>query len=103
MTARNQAQNSADAGALAGAVALLYDNYDDRSTSGPAVTSAIQAATGNQVMAKNVSVLPGDVTFPLDPFGEANRVKVAVRRTASRGNPVSTLIAKYFGIASTDI
>ena len=30
MTARNQAQNSADAGALAGATALLFDNYDDR-------------------------------------------------------------------------
>ena len=40
MTARNQAQNSADAGALAGATALLYDSYDDHSAGGPAVTSA---------------------------------------------------------------
>ena len=103
MTARNQAQNAADAGALGGATALLYDNYNDRSTSGPAVTSAISAAVGNQVMARNVSVLPTDVTFPTDPSGQANRVKVTVRRTASRGNPVSTLIAKYFGIVSTDI
>lgn len=103
MTARNQAQNSADAGALGGAAALLYDNYNDRSVSGPAVTSAINAATGNQVMARNVSVLPSDVTFPLDPSGQASRVKVTVRRTASRGNPVSTLIAKYFGVVSTDI
>ena len=103
MTARNQAQNAADAGALGGATALLYDNYNDRSTSGPAVTSAISAAIGNQVMARNVSVLPTDVTFPTDPSGQANRVKVTVRRTASRGNPVSTLIAKYFGIVSTDI
>ena len=69
MTARNQAQNSADAGALAGATALLFDNYTDRSPSGPAVTNAIDAATGNKVMAKNVSVLPTDVTFPLDPSG----------------------------------
>ena len=30
MTARSQAQNSADAGALAGATALVYDNYTDR-------------------------------------------------------------------------
>ena len=45
MTARNQAQNSADAGALAGATALVFDNYDDRSASGPAVTNAIDAAT----------------------------------------------------------
>jgi Flp pilus assembly protein TadG len=103
MTARNQAQNSADAGALAGATALLFDNYTDRSPSGPAVTNAINAATGNTVMAKNVSVLPADVTFPLDPSGEPSRVKVTVRRTASRGNPVSTLIAKYFGVTNTDI
>ena len=37
MTARNQAQNSADAGALAGATALLYDSYDDHSSGGPAL------------------------------------------------------------------
>ena len=103
MTARNQAQNSADAGALAGATALLFDNYTDRSPSGPAVTNAINAATGNKVMAKNVSVLPTDVTFPLDPSGEPSRVKVTVRRTAARGNPVSTLIAKYFGVTNADI
>jgi hypothetical protein len=103
MTARNQAQNSADAGALGGATALLYDNYEDRSPTGPAVTSAINAAVGNKVMAKDVSVLPEDVTFPLDPSGEPSRVKVTVRRTASRGNPVSTLIAKYFGVTNTDI
>ena len=103
MTARNQAQNSADAGALAGATALLYDNYTDRSPTGPAVTSAINAATGNKVMSGNVSVLPADVTFPLDPSGDPSRVKVTVRRTASRGNPVSTLIAKYFGVTSADI
>src|SRR5688500_14293062 len=70
MTARNQAQNSADAGALAGATALLFDNYDDRTASGPAVTSAINAATGNKVMSGVVSVNPADVTFPLDPAGE---------------------------------
>jgi Flp pilus assembly protein TadG len=103
MTARNQAQNSADAGALAGATALLYDSWTDRSAGGPAVTNAIAGATGNQVMAGNVSVGPADVTFPLDPAGEDNRVRVAVRRTATRGNPVSTLIAQYFGIGNADI
>ena len=35
MTARNQAQNAADAGALAGATALLYDNWNDRSAERP--------------------------------------------------------------------
>ena len=41
MTARSQAQNSADAGALAGATALGFDDFYDRSPSGPAVTNAI--------------------------------------------------------------
>ena len=58
MTARNQAQNSADAGALAGAVALGFDNFNDRSPSGPAVTHAISAAKSNDVMAADVDVDP---------------------------------------------
>ena len=103
MTARNQAQNAADAGALAGATALLYDSWNDRSPTGPAVTSAIAASTNNKVMAGAVSVNAPDVEFPTDPSGEPNRVKVTVRRTAARGNPVSTLIAKYFGTSTADI
>ena len=35
MTARSQAQNAADAGALAGATALVFDDYDDRSATRP--------------------------------------------------------------------
>lgn len=103
MTARSQAQNSADAGALAGATALVFDDYDDRSPGGPAVTNARTAAVRNTVMAGAVSVNVEDVQFLNDPSGEPNRVRVTVRRTASRGNPVSTLIAAYFGVASTDI
>ena len=88
MTARSQAQNSADAGALAGATALVWNNYDDRSASGPAVTNALAAARGNQVMGTTVSVTVPDVTFPLSPAGLNNRVRVNVFRTAARGNPV---------------
>ncbi len=103
MTARNQAQNSADAGALAGATALVFDSWDDRSATGPAVTNALSASRANQVMAANVSVNAADVVFLNDPAGIADRVKVTVYRDASRGNPVSTLIARYFGIATADI
>jgi Flp pilus assembly protein TadG len=103
MTARSQAQNSADAGALAGATALVYNNWDDRSASGPAVRNALGASRGNQVMAATVSVNPEDVTFPPAPDGQNSRVKVNVFRTTVRGNPVSTLIAQYFGIATADI
>src|SRR5690348_959365 len=81
MTARSQAQNSADAGALAGATALVNDNFSDRSASGPAVQSAVNTARDNKVMAKVVSVTSGDVTFPNDPSGQPNRVRVQVYRT----------------------
>ena len=103
MTARNQAQNSADAGALAGATALLYDNFTDRSASGPAVTSAIAAASANLVMARGaddtgvVQVRPQDVEFLNDPSGDPNRVRVTVRRT------VSTLVARAIRVNSADI
>jgi Flp pilus assembly protein TadG len=103
MTSRNQAQNSADAGALAGATALVFDSYDDRSSTGPAVTSALAAATANGVIGSTVSVTPADVEFQNDDAGESNRVKVTVFRTAARGNPLSTLVARYFGVATADI
>jgi len=92
MTARAQAQNAADAGALAGAVALAFDDFDNRTASGPAVQNAIQTASANQVMARAVSVTPGDVTFPNDPNGRPTWVHVEVFRTEARGNPVATLM-----------
>src|ERR687892_2813241 len=64
MTARSQAQTAADAGALAGATALVFDDFDDRSAGGPAVQSAINTALFNTVMASSVSVGPADVLFP---------------------------------------
>jgi Putative Flp pilus-assembly TadE/G-like len=109
MSARSQAQVAADGGALAGATALVYNSFTDRSASGPVVTSAMTTARQNQVMGKVVSVRPEDVEFPLDPAGEANRVKVTVYRTANRaeadgsGGAVPTLIARYFGTSTANI
>jgi len=103
MTSRNQAQNSADAGALAGVTALVMNDWNNRSPSGPAVTHAIAAAKENDVMGRDASVKVSDVEFPNDPSGQPNRVKVTVYRTAARGNPVSTLIARFFGTESADV
>ena len=103
MTARSQAQNSADAGALAGAIALFRDDYNNRSASGPAVQSAIAAAHENDVIRADVSVLPGDVTFPLSPAGLDNRVRVHVYRTGPRSNAVPTLMGKIFGVSQVNI
>jgi len=103
MTGRSQAQNSADAGALAGAVALAFNDFNDRSAGGPAVQSALNAARANVVIASQVSVGPGDVTFPNDPTGQPNRVKVDVFRTAGRGNPIPTIVGSLFGLQNVDI
>src|SRR5690349_9964221 len=62
MTARSQAQNAADSGALAGATALVFNSYTDRSSGGPAVQGAINASRANLVMSSAPSVVPADVT-----------------------------------------
>ena len=103
MTARSQAQNAADAGAHAGAVALVFNSYTDRTSTGPAVMSAINTALANQVMARSVSITSADVTFPTDPIGRADRVQVQVSRTTARSNPVATLMGTFFGVQTVDI
>jgi hypothetical protein len=103
MTARSQAQNSADAAALAGATAFVYDSFTDRSVGGPAVQSAVNTGMRNKVVGGNVSLDPTDVTFPLGPAGQNDRVQVWVYRTAARGNSIPTLIGPVFGINDFDI
>ena len=103
MTARSQAQTSADAAALSGAISLAFDDYSNRSASGPAVQSALAAGRSNQVIARQVNIVPADVTFPLSPSGVNNRVHATVYRTNARGNAVSTIMGRYFGIARADV
>ncbi len=100
MNARSQAQNAADAAAHAGAVSLAYDDFDDKSASGPAVQAALSAGqtAANNVMGATVSITASDVTFP-----QPNWVRANVFRTGARGNPVTTLMASYFGISNFDI
>jgi Flp pilus assembly protein TadG len=100
MVARTEAQSSADAGALAGAVALAYDDYDDKSATGPAVRNAIAAATAvdNGVMNAQTSVLPEDVTFPTP-----SQVRVRVQRSGARGNPISMFFAPIFGMNTANL
>jgi hypothetical protein len=102
-TARSQAQNSADAGALSGAVALYFDDYNNRSASGPAVQSALSASRSNDVIHTQVKVEPGDVTFPISPAGLNNRVHVHVYRTNGRGNALQTLMGRFFGVKTVNI
>jgi Flp pilus assembly protein TadG len=103
MTARSQAQNAADGGALAGVTALVFNDWDNRSAGGPAVSSAKTTALANFVIGDAPSVLDSDVTFPVGPTGLSNRVQVDVFRTNNRDNPVPTLIGPVFGIKTVEI
>jgi Flp pilus assembly protein TadG len=103
MAARTQAQSAADAGALAGATALVHDSFTDRTANGPVVQSAVNTAVANQIVGAAPAVAPSDVTFPVGPTGLANRVAVSVYRTAARGNAVPTLMGSVFGVNFVDI
>jgi Flp pilus assembly protein TadG len=104
MTARTQAQVAADAGALAGATALVYNDFNNHSANGPAVTSAVNTALANRVAGRQVSITADDVTFPMNPVtGRSDLVQVTVYRTAARENPVTTLIAQLFGVDNVDV
>jgi Flp pilus assembly protein TadG len=103
MTARAQTQNAADAGALAGAIALAKDDYDNRSSTGPAVQAAINTGKSNQVMGGAPSIIAADVTFPLGPTGINNRVKVQAHRSTERGNALPTMMGSLFGVKTVSL
>jgi Flp pilus assembly protein TadG len=103
-TSRRQAQNSADAGALAGAIALAFDNPTDKSVTGPASRNAFAATQANLVFGAAPSVTPAtDITFNTCPDGTDTCVQVRVYRTSARGSALPSFFAQLIGITSQDI
>ena len=103
---RRQAQNSADAGALAGAIALAFDNATDKTVNGPASKNAFAATQANLVFGLPPSVAPAtDITFnPCSDDNDPNGcIQVKVYRTTARNNALPTFFARLFGIVSQDI
>lgn len=115
--ARRQAQNSADAAALAGAIALAFDDPSDFSTDGAAQQNARAAALANLVWGQQPSIVlgnrgttPADVTFPVCPDSTPDRcVRVNVYRYtgthdgAARNNPLPTFFGRLVGINTQDV
>ena len=95
-TAKGQAQNAADAGALAGAGALMLSTAD-------ATTARLVAesfAEKHEIIRETVAVEPAaDVDVDL----VNQRVTVTVRRIQARGNAVPTFFAKILGWDVVDI
>ena len=86
MTARSQAQNAADAGAHAGAVALRVQQLHQSNPQRAGGSERDQRGDEEQGHGRAVYVTSADVTFPLDPAGTADRVQVQVYRTAAKLN-----------------
>ena len=104
---RSQAQNAADAAALAAATALSYDNYEDRTTTGPAVRNAISVAAQNVVWGQAPSATTVDVSFPTCPANvnppADGCVQVDVYRNQARGNPLPTFFAQLVGVSNQGV
>ena len=89
---RGQAQNAADAGALAGALARAYDDFGDPpAAGGPAHAAATAVAERNVVWTET----PGTVVTWACPAGMSSRcARVDVHRDGTSG---STTLPAFFG------
>jgi len=99
---RVQAQNSADAGALAGAVGLAYDDLSVTPVvTGKAGVSATNAAQANPVW----NATPTSVVSFACPTGMAGRcVRVDVYRNGELGStPLPTIFGPLLGIAEQGV
>jgi Flp pilus assembly protein TadG len=105
VAARRAAQNSADAGALAGAIALSYDNPTDKTDSGPAKQSALKFALANGVWGESPNVnVTTDITFPNScPFPGDTCVRVDVYRNQERNNPLPTFFGNLVGVVNQGV
>ena len=101
--ARGQAQNAADAGALAGAIARAFDETDDPPTAdGAAFDSAFNATQANLVL----SEVPGiAVSWDCPTFVAGSKcVRVDAFRDGTNGSTaLPTFFANLFGLTSQDV
>ncbi len=95
-TARAQAQNAADSGALAGAGELLLSPEDDANATTVAETFAEQ----HEIIQEPVEILPAE-DVQVDLVNQ--RVTVTARRIDGRGNAVPTFFAKILDVDLVDV
>ncbi|HYN08004.1 MAG TPA: Tad domain-containing protein [Vicinamibacterales bacterium] len=107
--ARRQAQNSADAGAIAGATAFAFDDPYNYADSGASKQNAYLATQTNFVWGQSPYVnITNHITFPVVPQidcdpdndGLSNCVRVEVFRNADNVNALPMLFGHILGISS---
>ena len=104
MVSRGQAQNSADAGAMAAALYLAYDGGDLPG----AQAVGVAAAQANGVWGAQPDITLSDVTFPPCPPGSPGIpdtcVKVDVfRNQRAGGNPLPVFFSGLVGVADQGV
>jgi Flp pilus assembly protein TadG len=99
---RRQAQNAADAGAFAGAVARNYDEFTDPPASnGPTVQSANQAVAANLIWQEAGTTA---VSFDCPPGITGRCVQVDVHRDGTLGsNALPTVFGPIFSVTSQGV
>lgn len=95
LTARTEAQRTADAAAHAGAIEWWVSGGNEATSR----TEAQQVASINPIIGAPPDVSDADVEFLTAP----DRVRVSVWRTEERGNPVPTFFARVLGFDNADV
>jgi hypothetical protein len=105
--ARRQAQNAADAGAMAGAIRLAFVDFNDQPG---ARTWAVDTAKLNFVWGEEPDVLDTDVDFPTCPPGSPGEgtdgacIRVNVYRNQRvNGKPIPTIFGNLFNVAEQGV
>src|SRR6188768_3851379 len=98
--ARRQAQNAADAAALAGAISLAYVDFNNQTL---ARQSALAVASDHRVWGEAPDISAADITFPVCPpgspgAGTSSCIRVNVfRNQRGGGNALPTFFGKLVG------
>src|SRR5262245_1250008 len=106
LASRRQAQNAADAAALAGALSLAFDDPDDVPR---AKAAAAAAGSANLILGAAPSIDPAtDVQLitpcpPGAPGLPDTCIRADVYRSAGRSNALPTFFAQIFGITSQNV
>ena len=107
---RRQAQNSADAAALAGAIALIQDDPNDFTPTGLAAQTAVSVAQSNLVWGQPPSVIPASDVQILSGTGvcpppnvDGTCIRVDVHRSQARSNPLPMFFGSLVGLVQQDV
>ena len=105
LSSRREAQNAADAGALAAALYLAWDDISDQPG---AQATGVAAAQLHQVWDSQPDVTLADVTFPPCPPGAPGPADICVRVDVFRnqragGNPLPAFFASLAGVTNQGV